>query len=335
MKILKTAAAALLAVAGLVLIAGILVPDTYRVERTAVIQAPPEFVFRHVQFWRNWQEWLPWAEQDTSLSVAVVGQDGEPGAAYQWSGKNAGKGEMTSTGVSFPERFEYRLRFAKPWKSEASGFWALADSAGRTFATWGFEGRMPYPFNALRLFMQLEKRIGRDLDRGLARLTSVCEKQMADVSGYAIQDVRLPARTYLAVRKTIGMSGMQEFFAESYGRLTEAMEKNRIRAAGAPCGLYYAWDEAIETSDMAAAVPVAGNPTLPGFTTIRLPAGKAYATDYRGSYDKSQNAHLAFELFFNANGVSPKLPCIEEYITDPSREADSAKWLTRIYYYVE
>ncbi len=35
------------------------------------------------------------------------------------------------------------------------------------------------------------------------------------------------------------------------------------------------------------------------------------------------------------NGLKHKAPVIEEYVTDPGKEPDSSKWLTRIYFFAE
>ena len=47
------------------LIAGVLVfattkPDTFRVERAATINAPPETVFPFINDFHNWAVWSPW-----------------------------------------------------------------------------------------------------------------------------------------------------------------------------------------------------------------------------------------------------------------------------------
>ena len=43
-------------------------------------------------------------------------------------------------------------------------------------------------------------------------------------------------------------------------------------------------------------------------------------------------AHLAMDKYIKANNLPTQTHVIEEYVTDPMHEKDTAKWLTNIYY---
>jgi hypothetical protein len=42
---------------------------------------------------------------------------------------------------------------------------------------WGFESKMVYPMNIMRLFIDMEKAVGDDFGTGLANLKTIMEKQ--------------------------------------------------------------------------------------------------------------------------------------------------------------
>jgi len=42
----------------------IMQPNRFVVTRSALVDAPPEEVFRHIDELRNWQAWSPWAKLD-------------------------------------------------------------------------------------------------------------------------------------------------------------------------------------------------------------------------------------------------------------------------------
>ena len=86
---------------------------------------------------------------------------------------------------------------------------------------------------------------------------------------------------------------------------------------------------------MAGAIPVATNASLNRFATITLPAGKALLVEYYGDYHGVAAAHTAIDQYINAKGVHVGMPVIEQYVTDPSLEADTSKWLTRVFYPIE
>jgi hypothetical protein len=45
----------------------------------------------------------------------------------------------------------------------------------RTRVHWEFNGKMKYPSNLMLLFMNMEKMVGGDLDKGLQNLKTVLE----------------------------------------------------------------------------------------------------------------------------------------------------------------
>ena len=87
---------------------------------------------------------------------------------------------------------------------------------------------------------------------------------------------------------------------------------------------------------MAVAFPVKEvKSPLSGWETINAPAGKAVEIDYLGAYTKMQSAYMAIDDYMNEKGLKSNSFVVEEYITDPMAEKDTAKWLTKIYYYVQ
>jgi effector-binding domain-containing protein len=335
MKTLKIIGIAVPALAAVILILGLVAPKGYKVERTVSVEATKSLVFRHIQYWKYWGAWSPWAAMDSTMKVTVEGADGTEGSAFKWTGRKTGEGIITNAGVKPAETLYYRMRFIKPMKSEADGYVGVAGADGATTVTWGFTGRTPYPWNAIHLFMNMERRLGGDFEKGLGLLKTVCEKEMAQVLRYKIETVPFPARTYAAVRKTLTMDRIPAFFAESIPALMRALGNGGIRPGGAPCGIYFTFDETTGVSDMAAGVP-ANITKAPGDAgIIRLPAAKAYVIEYVGTFDGSMLAYDAFDRYFALNGLKPKMPVVEEYLTDPAKETDPAKQVTRIYFFAE
>ena len=71
-------------------------PDTFRVERAAMIAAPPATVFAQVDDLHNWRNWSPWQELDPNMTQTYTGPRSGAGASMAWSGNSkAGQGRMT------------------------------------------------------------------------------------------------------------------------------------------------------------------------------------------------------------------------------------------------
>ena len=63
--------------------------------------------------------------------------------------------------------------------------------------------------------------------------------------------------------------------------------------------------------------------------------GLALVINYFGPYAGSIEAHLALDDYMLEKKLESIPPIIEEYVTDPATEPDTAKWLTKVIYFVK
>jgi effector-binding domain-containing protein len=336
MKALKIFLFIILFLVALVAVLGIMAPKEYRVERSMTVAASRDVVFENIKYWNKWQAWLPWAKDDSTMNITYSGVDGVVGSGYRWTGETAGSGEMTATALKPNEEIGYHLKFITPYESQADGYVRIADAEGGTKVTWAMFGKDPFPWNIMMLFMNMDKMIGKDFERGLTMLKQISEKEDAKISGYQIMPVDAPARFFAAIRKEVKFIEIEQFYAAAFSRIMRAAQQKGVKIAGMPCGLYYTWDEAAQSTAMAAAMPISVKKELgEGIELITLPKGKAYVIDYYGPYDQSMLAYKAMDRYFAKNGLKQAAPIIEEYLTDPGQEPDQSKWLTKIYFHVE
>src|SRR3954469_17876740 len=70
-------------------------PDTFRVQRTAAIKAPPEKIFPLIADFHQWRAWSPYEDRDPGLQRSYSGAAHGRGAVYAWQGnRNVGAGRM-------------------------------------------------------------------------------------------------------------------------------------------------------------------------------------------------------------------------------------------------
>lgn len=168
-----------------VLVAGLLVyaatrDDTFRVERRVLIKRPPAAVFPLLDNFRNWALWSPWEDLDPALKRTYSGADSGRGAVYEWEGNGkAGKGRMEITRVEHPTHLTIELAFLRPFKAENAAAFDLEPSQDGTFVTWAMYGPLPFPSKVMSTFVSMDKLIGRDFEKGLARLQAAAERQPA------------------------------------------------------------------------------------------------------------------------------------------------------------
>jgi uncharacterized protein YndB with AHSA1/START domain len=152
-------------------------PDTFRVQRAATIQAPPEKVFPLINDFRSWREWSPWEKMDPNLNRDYSGPSDGKGAVYGWEGnKRVGKGRMEIKDTSPPNRITIQLDFLKPFKAHNTTVFTLEPRGDSTHVTWTMEWGQPFMFKVMSLFMNLDRMIGKDFEAGLADMKAAAEK---------------------------------------------------------------------------------------------------------------------------------------------------------------
>jgi len=148
----------------------------YTVERSISLNAPPHRVHELVDDFRNWTRWSPWEDLDPDLNRSYRGPDKGVGARYDWSGnRKAGTGGMEITGSS-PEGIDITVGFLKPIKATNHTRLSFASSGSGTDVTWVMTGENKGLMSLFGKFVSMDKMIGGDLEKGLARLKAVAEE---------------------------------------------------------------------------------------------------------------------------------------------------------------
>lgn len=150
----------------------------YHVERSQTIAAPVAEVYAVMSDFRQFEKWSPWEHLDPNLKKTFTGAEKGEGAVYDWSGNDkVGSGRMTITRAVENQRVDIKLEFFKPFPATSQTSWILKDEAGKTNTTWSMDGRnVGLMAKTFGLFMNMDKMLGADFERGLSQLKNICEK---------------------------------------------------------------------------------------------------------------------------------------------------------------
>ena len=168
----------LLAIA--VLIGGILIlaatrPDTFRVQRTATIQAPPERIYPLISDLRQFNAWNPYEKKDPNIVGAYSGPASGAGAAYAFTGnKEVGKGAIRITSAT-PEVVRMDLVMLEPFEADNRVEFRIEPAGSATKVTWALEGKAPFFAKVIHLFLDMDSMVGKDFESGLAGLKKLAE----------------------------------------------------------------------------------------------------------------------------------------------------------------
>ncbi len=168
----------ILGIVALLLIAALFISKDMKATREIVINKPKEEVFNYIKYLKNQDHFSKWAMMDANMKKDYRGTDGTPGFVSAWEGnKKVGKGEQEIVAITDGRKVDYELRFEKPFKSVAKAAMTTeVVNNNATKVTWGFESKMNYPMNLMKLFMNMNKAIGNDFSTGLGNLKAVLEK---------------------------------------------------------------------------------------------------------------------------------------------------------------
>ena len=319
----------------LFLLIGVLTPKHHSVSREIVIAAPIDVIHSQINDLKKWDTWSPWEQSDPTITKTYGPKTEGTGAYYTWKSENSGNGKLTIA-KSSPDTIWTDVEFEGMGTSKSA--YAFAKEDANTKVTWSFSYDTPFPWNALTWIMGYNKSMGKEFDKGLTSLKKVCEEVnlTADkkYKGYSIKELEMPSAFYVFKRATVNIKDMSGFLGSSYGIIGKACAEQKATIKGPASSLYWTFDEKGGKTDMAAAMPVDKSVTGPNMSTIEL-GGKAIMIDYYGDYNKIGEAHGGMADYMAEKNVKNKVPVLEQYITDPMTEKDTAKWLTKIIYFLE
>ena len=155
----------------------------YTVERSITVNASSHLVHGLVNDFHNWTKWSPWEDLDPALQRSYSGPEEGVGARYEWSGnRKAGQGAMEIQG-STPEEIDITVYFVKPFKATNQTSFKITPSGQGTQIRWVMTGENKGVMALLGKVYSMERMIGPDFEKGLARLKAVAEETDASPAG--------------------------------------------------------------------------------------------------------------------------------------------------------
>jgi len=150
-------------------------PDTFRVERSITIAAPPEKIVGFIEDFHRWRAWSPYEKLDPQMARTYGGSQKGVGATYGWSGKKSGEGRMEIVEVAPTSKVAIKLDFTKPMQTHNIATFTLAPKGSATQVTWAMDGPSPLVAKVMGLFFDMDTMVGKDFETGLYNLKAAAE----------------------------------------------------------------------------------------------------------------------------------------------------------------
>lgn len=157
-------------------------PAAYHVVRKLDVAAPPQAVFGVLNDLRRfagvWVLFDAPFEGDASLQKTIEGPAAGVGQSYAWSGKDVGKGKMTIAESIPAQKVGMKVEFVEPMASTSTYALDIAPTPTGSLVTWSTDGNHNFIGKAFGLFVDMDKMLGGDIEKGLAQIKTVAERKI-------------------------------------------------------------------------------------------------------------------------------------------------------------
>lgn len=358
MKVLKIIGIIILIVVVLFFIVAALLPKTFHVEHSIIIESPAECAFNQVNNLHNWENWSPFNDDDTVVVYSFKGPASGVGAINIWDGVKQG-GSLTIT-ESIPfEKVVTELDFGTEGKD--SGYFTFFETDGETKVTWGFDTETGYPVERV-VYALMKGAMEDSFQKGLQNLKDYCEAVVAEVDLPEIIVVayikhkekpdadkiakmqenphlyilQLNERWIATIEDSCYMADIEATMGKDFGELMPFVMQQGEENFGNPFSIWHKWDGERQFAVFEAGIPIKDQAEEQGRIKVRRTKPvKVVAGIHYGPYDKTEYMYKAIEKYIKVHNMEEAGGPIELYITDPSQEPDPEKWETVIMFPVK
>ncbi len=146
-------------------------PAEFHVERSATLAAPPMALFEQVNNHHKFVGWNPFMKLDPNVKNTFSGPESGVGAVCSWDGNNdIGAGSCTITESKPGELVRCRMDWKRPMEGTSTVDFIFKPSGDKTTVTWAMYGKNNFLGKLVSVFMDCDKMVGPQFEKGLADL---------------------------------------------------------------------------------------------------------------------------------------------------------------------
>lgn len=324
----------ILGILGIVLIYLIvcfLSPSVYKFNKEIKVDGPYKMVYLILNDVKDWPKWYSWKKQDPDLIFNLGGREHHLGANFSFESSKFGNGYVEIT-QSFQDSFVSANLKTDKLPATLQLSWQIIPQDKKSVYV-DIKARIPgmIPFYKRGLYYGMKSRMDQMLDADIDGIKTYIEGLVN--SNFNAAKVLYPGKKYFGLMDVVVNSKIPQFYAKTYPKIYAKLDSMNIEVAGPPAGLILDWEAKTGYVFIMAALPVNEKlPNMAGWTFFDLKPTECLKLEHYGSYRTLRNAHAQLSYMLDNSPFTLGIPVIEEYVTSPSQEPDTSKWLTNIYY---
>lgn len=342
MKILKIIGVIILIIA--VLFLGLIVfgPSSGHLERQITINGTPDQVYAEVSNLKTFNKWSPWFQVDPEAEYELTGPSSGKGSKMTWFSDNPDlgngymeitelrKGEFVGMDMGFDNN--NNKDFSDDGDEKPTATFIIQGAENSTNVIWTFDISGVSGFGKM-MVIGLDMFLGPFYEQGLATLKDRVESAPsfnATISVEEVAPITFAGKEATSDNNVIEISKVME---ETYGAIMTAITSNGLNMGGGyPLAISTSYDE--NSLSMICGIPVDDGSTIEGSEVkiMQSPEGTAIRALHFGDYAMLEATHEQINQYAEYYGYEISGYPWEVYVTDPTLEADTSKWVTEVYY---
>jgi hypothetical protein len=153
-------------------------PADFRYERSAALSASPAALFAQVNDHHKFAVWNPFLKLDPNVKNTYSGPNEGVGAVCSWDGNSdIGAGSSTIIESKPGELVRMRMDWKRPMAATSTVDFTFVPQGDKTVVTWAMYGKNSFICKAISMFMDMDKMVGPEFEKGLADLGKVTTAQ--------------------------------------------------------------------------------------------------------------------------------------------------------------
>jgi len=309
---------------------------SYNIKQSRTMEVPLTMAFKNVNDFKNWENWGPWHELDSTIVSSISEISSGVGSSYTWTGKDGNASLRTIS--TFPNK-EIIQQIDFDTDSTSEVYWTFEKAEDSTKITWGMKGKNSFGEKAYWLINgEKEKNIVTLHKRGLELLEQHLKKEMDKHSTEYKGVVDYGGGYYLYQTVSCRTKEASKKMEEIFPKIIEFMVANNIEASGKPFTLNHQIDLLNNTIIFSACIPIKERVITEGtILTGFLEPQKTFKTIFNGAYKFLPEVWPNIYKKLNERDYIPvqKGFSFEIYTISPNQTENPAEWVTEIYIPIE
>lgn len=340
MKFLKKLLLTITVIVVLLVIIAFFLPRHVAVERSLTMNAPAEVIFAQVNDYKNWEKWSPWHKKDPNMKLFYDGPTAGAGASYRWESDHDQVGNgMQKITASVPNDSVVSEMYFMESKDPAYGIFRFAESDSGTRVTWMMRADMGNNPVGRWMGLMMESWVGSEFEKGLEDLKKIAESQpKSEAKGgneAKIENTTTKDQVVATLTDSASFAELSPKLASMLGEIQAELKKGGAEQTAPVFAIYHSFSH--DKVVFEAGIPVSKTFKPSPKSRVKsweMKGGNAVVGHHYGPYN-TEKLHYAMDDWMKQKNLTIIGAPWEVYITDPTKEPDTTKWYTQVYYPVQ